>query len=52
MAGVAVLMGMVAVTGGLTFPHFTIHLQARRWCYARHCFYYQYDEKTGQLICR
>lgn len=38
MAGVAVLVGMVAVTGGLTFPHFTIHLQARRWCYARHCY--------------
>ncbi len=38
MAGVAVLVGMVAVTDGLTFPRFTIRRRVRRWCYVRHCY--------------
>ena len=37
MAGVAVLLGMVAVTGGLTSRRFTIRRPALRWCSAQPC---------------
>ncbi len=49
MAGVAVGVGMIAVTGGLTFSAFYDTGRAIRSAVCRAAVYLQYDEKAGKL---